>query len=125
MSDARRYAISIIENFSSKRLPEIALIIVESITHIRPEEFILKNTKTLDFGVEFLQTEDPFTWYSIAEDLAPAFRDFPDVCFCVSTTSVENMGDYRILFFNGKHSIQYPELRYPEFLYTDFDYNIT
>jgi hypothetical protein len=119
MSDPRRYGISILENYSDKSLYEIALIATQSV----PEDFLLQNTTQLALGVEFLFTEEAFTWRSIEQDLAPAFREFPDTCFCVSVTDGEESGtDYRILFFNGKTVTQYPEIRYPDFRLNDFEY---
>jgi hypothetical protein len=102
MADPRHYSISILENFSDKSLHEIALVVTES--------------------VEFLYTEEPITWREAEKELAPAFRDFPDACFCVFVSDGEDGGQYRTLFFNGKAVTQYPEIRYPEFRLNEFEY---
>ena len=122
MSDPRRYSISILENYSEKSLHEIALVVTESVFYIKPDEFILGQTKNLALGTEFLYTEEPVTWCEAEKELAPAFRDFPDTCFCLFTSDGENGGQYRTLFFNGKSVKQYPEIRYPDFHINDFEY---
>jgi hypothetical protein len=122
MADPRRYSISILENFSDKSLHEIALVVTESVFYIKPDEFILGQTKELTLGTEFLYTEEPITWREAEKELAPAFRDFPDACFCVFVSDGEDGGQYRTLFFNGKAVTQYPEIRYPEFRLNEFEY---
>ena len=124
MSDPRHYSISILENYSDKSIHEIALIITQSISYIGSDDFILHGTKELELGTEFLYTEYPFTWHSVKEDLAPAFRDFPDTCFCLSVSAGDDGegGEYRVLFFNNKAVTQYPEVRYEDFRPNDFEY---
>jgi hypothetical protein len=122
MADPRRYNISILENYSDKSLHEIAIVVTESIFYIKPDEFILGQTKNLALGTEFLYTEEPITWREAEKDVVPAFRDFPDVCFCLSVSGGEDGGQYRTLFFNGKSVTQYPEIRYEEFRPNDFEY---
>ena len=122
MSDPRRYSISILENYSDKSLYEIAIVVTESIFYIKPDEFILGQTKNLALGTEFLYTEEPITWREAEKDVVPAFRDFPDTCFCLSVSNGEDGGQYRSLFFNGKAVTQYPEIRYPEFHLNEFEY---
>jgi hypothetical protein len=112
-----------LENYSEdKSLHEIAIIITESVFYIKPDEFILGQTKNLTLGTEFLYTEEPSTWREAEKELAPAFRDFPDTCFCLAVSDGEAGGQYRVLFFNGKWVKQYPEIRYPEFHLNDFEY---
>jgi hypothetical protein len=122
MSDLRRYSISILENYSNKSLHEIALVVTESVFCIKPDEFILEQTKNLALGTEFLYTEELITWREAEKELAPAFKDFPDTCFCVFVSDGEDGGQYRTLFFNGKAVTQYPEIRYPDFHLNDFEY---
>lgn len=122
MSDPRRYSISILENYSDKSLHEIALVVTESVFYVKPDEFILGQTKNLALNTEFLYTEEPLTWREAEKELAPAFRDFPDTCFCVSVSDGEEGGQYRVLFFNGKYVKQYPEIRYEDFRPNDFEY---
>ena len=122
MSDPRYYSISIIENYSNKSLHEIALVVTESVFYIKPDEFILCQTRNLTLGTEFLYTEEPITWREAEKELAPAFRDFPDTCFCVFVRDGEDGSQYRILFFNGKSITQYPEIRYEDFRPNDFEY---
>ena len=124
MPDPRRYSISILENYSDKSLHEIALIITQSVSYIGADDFILHNAKKLELSTEFLYTEYPFTWHSVKEDLAPAFCDFPDTCFCLSVSAGDDGkgGEYRVLFFNNKAVTQYPEVRYEDFRPNDFEY---
>ena len=123
MSDPRHYSISIIENYSDKSLPEIALAVLKKIeSEVSSDDFTLEDVEDLTLGVNFLTTEDPYTWRNIIEDLAPVFVDFPDTCFCLSVSDGEDGGQYRILFFNGKAVEQYPEIIYEEFRPNDFEY---
>jgi hypothetical protein len=123
MADPRRYSISILENYSDIPLQKIALAVTKKIEkEISSDDFTLEDVEDLELGSNFLTTEDPYTWWNVIEDLAPAFTDFPDVCFCLSVSDGEDGGQYRVLFFNGKYVKQYPEIRYEEFRPNDFEY---
>jgi hypothetical protein len=122
MSDPRHYSISILENYSDKSLHEIAIVVTESVFYIKPDTFTLGQTKNLALGTEFLYAEEPITWHEAEKELAPAFRDFPDTCFCLFASDSVNSGQYRMLFFNGKYVKQYPEIRYEDFRPNDFEY---
>jgi hypothetical protein len=124
MVDPRHYSISILENFSDKPLQEIALAVTKKIEkEISEDDFTLwDEAEDLELGKNFLTTEEAYTWYFVAEDLAPVFVDFPDTCFCLSVSDGEDGGQYRVLFFNGKTVTQYPEIRYEEFRPNDFEY---
>lgn len=123
MADPRHYSISIIENYSDKPLQEIALAVAKKIEKdISEDDFTLEDVEDLELETNFLTTEEAYTWYFVADDLAPMFADFPDTCFCLSVSDGEGGGQYRVLFFNGKYVTQYPEIRYPEFRLNDFEY---
>jgi hypothetical protein len=124
MADPRHYSISILENFSDKPLQEIALAVAKKIEKdISEDDFTLwDEAEDLELGANFLTTEEAYTWYFVADDLLPIFKDFPDTCFCLSVSDGECGGQYRALFFNGKYVKQYPEIRYEEFRPNDFEY---
>ena len=123
MADPRRYSISILENYSDIPLQKIALAVTKKIEkEISADDFTLEDVEELELGANFLTTEDPYTWRNVVEDLAPAFIDFPDTCFCLFVSDGEDGGQYRVLFFNGKAVAQYPEIRYEEFRPNDFEY---
>jgi hypothetical protein len=123
MADPRRYSISILENYSDIPLQKIALAVTKKIEkEISSDDFTLEDVEDLELGTNFLTTKNPYTWHYVATDLAPVFADFPDTCFCLSVVSSENGGQYRVLFFNDKAVLQYPEIRYPEFRLNDFEY---
>ncbi|QIW88531.1 hypothetical protein [Pseudanabaena phage PA-SR01] len=100
MADPRHYSISIIENYSDKPLQEIALAVAKKIEKdISEDDFTLEDVEELELGTNFLTTEEAYTWYFVADDLAPMFADFPDTCFCLSVSDGEGGGQYRVLFF--------------------------
>jgi hypothetical protein len=127
MADPRHYSISILENFSDKPLQEIVLAVARKIEkEISEDDFTLwDEAQGLELGTNFLTTEEAYTWYSVAEDLALVFADFPDTCFCLSVSDGEAGGQYRILFFNGKWVKQYPEIHYEDFRPNDFEYQVS